>query len=79
MFLVKTVGVADKATYNVQPKQLLDETFHYQLLGEMQRIAFRLLLPSCVCVCVCLSVSVCLWTPGKRFEIETSLVLNCAK
>ena len=29
-----------------------------QLLGEMQRITFRLMLSSCVCVCVCLSVCV---------------------
>ena len=41
----------------------------------MQRIAFRLMLVSCVSVClsVCVFVSVCmprLWTPGKRFEIE---------
>ena len=54
-------------------------------LGEMQRIAFRLLLSTCVCVCVCLcvyvSVGMCvcvsvymprLWTPGKRFEVDTS-------
>ena len=25
-------------------------------LGEMQRIAFRLMLSSCVCVCVCVCV-----------------------
>ena len=46
-----------------------------RFLGEMQRIAFRLMLSSCVCVCVCLSVCVCmprLWTSGKRLEIETS-------
>ena len=43
----------------------------------MQRIAFRLMLSSCVCVgvSVCLSVCVCvcmprLWTPGKWFEID---------
>ena len=43
-------------------------------LGEMQRIAFRLMLSSCVCVCVCLSVCVytALWTSGIRLEIETS-------
>ena len=47
-------------------------------LGEMQRIAFHLMLSSCVCVCICLScvcVFVCmprLWTSGKRFEIVTS-------
>ena len=48
-------------------------------LGEMQRIAFRLLLSTCVCVCVSVCVCVCvcvsmprLWMPGKRFEIETS-------
>ena len=31
-------------------------------LGEMQRIAFRLMLSSCMCVCVCLCafVSLCL-------------------
>ena len=43
-------------------------------LGEMQRIAFRLMLSSCVSVCVCLSVCVYmprLWTSGKWFEIET--------
>ena len=42
-------------------------------LGEMQRIAFRLMLSSCVCVSVCMPR---LWTPGKRFEIETSFFLN---
>ena len=29
----------------------------------------------CVCVCACVCVYVCmlrLWTPGKRFEVETS-------
>ena len=50
-------------------------------LGEIQRIALRLMLSSCVCVCVCLCVCVCvsdcvcvsrLWTPRKRFEIEAS-------
>ena len=40
----------------------------YELLGEMQRIAFRLMLPSCVCLCVCMPR---LWTSEKRFEIET--------
>ena len=48
-------------------------------LGEMQRIAFRLLLSTCVCVsmCVCVCVSECmprLWTPGKRYEVETSFI-----
>ena len=28
----------------------------FLFLGEMQRIAFRLMLSPCVCVCVCLSV-----------------------
>ena len=28
-------------------------------LGEMQRIAFRLMLSSCVCVCMCVCVCVC--------------------
>ena len=44
----------------------------------MQRIAFRLLLSSCVCVCVSVCVSVCLprlWMPGKRFEIETFFLI----
>ena len=61
----------------------------FQFLGEMQCIAFRLMLSSCVCVYMCVSVcvsacvSVCvcvcvyaafvLWTPGKRLEIETSI------
>ena len=35
------------------------------ILGEMQRIAFRLMLSTCVC-------RPRLWTPGKQFEIETS-------
>ena len=56
-------------------------TVEIVFLGEMQRIAFRLMPSSCVRVCVCVSVCVCvcvllcmprLWTPGKRFEIETS-------
>ena len=38
-----------------------------KLVGEMQRIAFCLLLS--VCVCVCMSH---LWMPGKRLEIKTS-------
>ena len=45
-------------------------------LGEMQRIAFRLMLSSCVCMCLCVCVSVCmlrLWMPEKRFEIESSI------
>ena len=55
-----------------------------RFLGEMQRVAFRLMLLSCECVCVCVSVclSVCmprLWTLGKWFEIETSFFLNCAE
>ena len=29
------------------------------VLGEMHRIAFHLMLSSCVCVCVCMCVSVC--------------------
>ena len=32
----------------------------WQFLGEMQRIAFRLKLSSCVCVCVSVCLSVCL-------------------
>ena len=32
------------------------------VLGEMQRIVFRLMLSSCVCVCVCLCcLSVCVY------------------
>ena len=46
-------------------------------LGKMQRIAFRLLLSTCVCVSVCVLPH--LWTPGKRFEVETSFFLNCAE
>ena len=59
------------------------DVLHYNLqvsffpfLGEMQRIAFRLMLSSCVCV----FVSMCmprLWTSGKRFEIDR-FSLNCA-
>ena len=30
-----------------------------QFLGEIQSIAFRLLLSSCVCVCVCVCVCAC--------------------
>ena len=43
-----------------------------EVLGEMQRIAIRLMLSSYVCVSVCMYV--CMprfWTPGERFEIET--------
>ena len=41
------------------------------VLGEMQRIAFRLMLSSCVCVlCVCVCVPR-LWTSGKQYKIET--------
>ena len=32
------------------------------LLGEMQRISFRLMLSSCMCVSVCLSVCLCVCT-----------------
>ena len=40
------------------------------ILGEMQRIAFRLMLSSCVCVCVCvyLSVSVCVYAAFVRYR-----------
>ena len=56
----------------------------HQFLGEMQRIAFRLMLSSCVSVCVsvCLSVCVCmprLWTSGKRFEIEMPFFFYIAR
>ena len=63
--------------------------------SEMQRIAFRHMLSSCVCLCLCICVCVCvcvwlcvcmcvcarvcmppLWTPGKRFEIETPFFLK---
>ena len=39
-----------------------------QFLAEMQRIAFRLLLSSCVCVCVsvCLSMCVCMPRCGSQ-------------
>ena len=48
----------------------------WRFLDEMQLIAFRLMLSSCVCVCVC---RVC-GPRGKRFEIETSsFFLNCSK
>ena len=30
-----------------------------RFLGEMQRIAFRLMLSSCVCVCLCVCVCEC--------------------
>ena len=37
------------------------------ILGEMQCVAFRLMLSLCVCVCVCLCVCMSrLWTPGKQ-------------
>ena len=52
----------------------------------MQRIAFCLMLSSCVrlsvCVCACVCVCVCmlrLWMPGKRFEIETSFFFQFAR
>ena len=48
----------------------VETTFHtHTSLGVMRRIAFRLLLSSCVCVCLCVP---CFWTSGKGFEIETS-------
>ena len=34
----------------------------------MQRIAFRLILSSCVCVCVCVSFRVCVWRVCRRQE-----------
>ena len=43
-----------------------------RFLGKMQRIAFRLMLSSCVCACLCVR-RVC----GKRFEIFV-VFLNCA-
>ena len=70
-----------KRPFDLGTKTLFDLTW---FLDEMQRIAFRLMLSSCVCmcmcvdVCFCLSVGVCmprLWTSGKRFEIETSFLI----
>ena len=34
------------------------------ILGEMQRIAFRLMPSSCVCVCLCVCVFVCVCVCG---------------
>ena len=43
----------------------------HRFLGEMQRIAFCLMLSS-----VCVSVRMPrLWMPGKRFEIETVFLI----
>ena len=36
-----------------------------RFLGEMQRIAFRLTLSSCVCVCVCVCVFVCVYVCAR--------------
>ena len=36
-----------------------DTIAFFTFLGEMQRIAFRLMLSSCVCVCVCVCVCLC--------------------
>ena len=40
---------------------------------------YAIVMCACVCLCVCVCVCMlCLWTSGKRFEIETSFfVLNC--
>ena len=69
-------------SYLYQNKIITKMTFRF--LGETQRIAFRLMLSSCVyvCVCVCVSVCVCmphLWTSGKRFEIETPFLFLIAR
>ena len=79
------MSLTDRLTSASQPVSLsvLDRSDRLisAFLGEMQRIAFRLMLSSCVCVCVC--VCVCmprLWSSGKRLEIETPFfVLNCSK
>ena len=41
-------------------KMKLMKLQYFTFLGEMQRIAFRLMLSACVCVCVSVCVSVCL-------------------
>ena len=43
-------------------------------LGEIQRIAFRLLLSSCVSECVS-EYMLHLWMPGKRLEIDVVFFL----
>ena len=47
--------------------------FDYQLLGETQRIAFRLLLSTCVCLCVCMPH---LWTPGNGLRYRRRFFLK---
>ena len=44
-------------------------TERQQLLDEMQRIVYYRRVYVCFCLSVCMPR---LWTPGKRFEIETS-------
>ena len=56
----------------------------YRFLGEMQRIAFHLMLSSYVCVCVCLSVCVCVYAAfvdlrKTVWNREVIFDLNCLK
>ena len=82
---IEIVAVTTVVTYDTECVNIslsLGKLF----LGEMQRIAFRLMPSSCVCVyvcvCVCVSVCVCvphLWTSGKRFEIEMPFFFEIAR
>ena len=49
-------------------------------LGEMQRIAFRLMLSSCVCVCVCVCVYAAFVDLRKTvWDRDAVFVLNCSE
>ena len=54
---------------------------HSSFLGEMQRIAFRLMLSSCVCVraCVRACMRACVCVCAAFVDSETSFFCNCSK
>ena len=51
-WLIRRPGPSDNHAQLMFVCKLFPNIAYHRFLGEMQRIAFRLLLSSCVCVCV---------------------------